>query len=58
MPLHRCPREEENFLKPKGIYEVECSGCGETIEFFEDDQKRKCHKCGEILVNPRRKSAD
>jgi len=58
MPLHRCPREEEKFLKPQGIFEVECSGCGQAVEFFEDDQKRKCGTCGAILVNPRRRAVE
>ena len=56
--MHRCPREEEKFLKPDGIFEVDCSGCGETVELFADDEKQKCHKCGLMLVNPRQQVTD
>ena len=56
--MHRCPKEEEKLLKADGIFEVECSGCGEAVEFFADDEKKKCHKCGLVLVNPRPKAAD
>ncbi|MHC4119488.1 MAG: FmdB family zinc ribbon protein [Planctomycetota bacterium] len=56
--MHRCPRDEEKFLKPDGIYDVECSGCGEAVEFFADDAKQKCHKCGLVLVNPGRWMAE
>lgn len=55
--MHRCPREEEKFMKPDGIFEVDCSGCGESIEFFADDEKQKCDKCGLVLVNPRQQAA-
>ena len=56
--MHRCPREEEKLLKPEGIYEVECSGCGEAVEFFQDDQTKKCHRCGLVLANPRLQAAE
>lgn len=52
--MHRCPKEEEKFLKPDGIYEVECSGCAEAVEFFADDAQQKCHKCGLVIANPGR----
>lgn len=56
--MHRCPKEEEKFLKADGIYEVECSACGDFVEFFADDQKQKCSKCGLEITNPRQKTAD
>lgn len=56
--MHRCPKQEENFLKPNGIYEVECSACGEEVEFFADDEKKRCPKCGVVLDNPRQQTAD
>ncbi|MFH1719904.1 MAG: hypothetical protein ABIF19_21330 [Planctomycetota bacterium] len=51
--IHRCPREEQGFLKPQDIFEVQCPGCGRIAEFFRDDAKQKCHKCGQVIVNPR-----
>ncbi len=56
--MHRCPREEEKFLKPGGIFDVECSGCGQAVEFFQDDQTQKCPKCGLVLTNPRQQVAE
>ena len=56
--MHRCPKEEEKLLKADGIFEVECSACGEDIEFFADDEKQKCPKCGLVIVNPRQQVAD
>ena len=51
--MHRCPRQEHRFWESQGVFEVQCSACGETIEFFEDDEKQKCHKCGVVVVNPK-----
>ncbi len=56
--MHRCPKQEEKFLKPGQIYDVECSGCGEPVEFFADDREQECRKCGRVLVNPRRQVVD
>jgi len=56
--MHRCPKEEEKFLKADGIFEVKCLGCGEGVEFFADDDKKKCPKCGLVLANPRQQVAD
>jgi len=51
--IHRCPREEMGFLKPQDIFEVDCPGCGRSIEFFRDDNKQKCSNCGQVIANPR-----
>jgi len=56
--MQRCPEEEEKFLNQDGIYEVDCSGCVEAVEFFAEDEKQKCRKCGLVLVNPKRQVAD
>jgi ribosomal protein S27E len=50
--MHKCPRNEQRFWNSEGVFEVQCSGCGQTIEFFEDDEKQKCRKCGLMVVNP------
>jgi len=34
------------------IYEIECPLCKFLIEFFKDDKKRSCPKCGEKVINP------
>ena len=49
----KCPGQDQRFWKPEDIFEVPCSGCGHTIEFFKDEPKLKCRKCGQIVVNPK-----
>jgi hypothetical protein len=41
------------FWKPGDIYEVNCPGCGRTVEFFKDDTARRCGHCGHRFANPK-----
>ena len=38
----KCPGQDMQFWKPGDIYEVDCPGCGRTVEFFKDDTARRC----------------
>jgi putative nucleotidyltransferase with HDIG domain len=49
----RCPGQDQRFWKPEDIFEVACPGCSAAIEFFKDEPKLKCRKCGQIVVNPK-----
>jgi len=49
----RCPGQDKRFWKPDDIFDVKCPGCGRTVEFFKDEPKQKCRKCGQMVVNPR-----
>ena len=49
----RCPGQDQRFWKPEDIFEVKCPGCGGPIEFFKDEPKLKCRKCGRVVVNPK-----
>lgn len=49
----RCPGQDQRFWKPKDIFEVQCPGCGEAIEFFKDELKLKCRKCRQMVINPK-----
>lgn len=51
--VHRCPSMEAHSGGAAGVYEVECSQCGEAIEFFAEDKQRKCPSCKSWCVNPR-----
>ncbi len=51
--MFRCPGQDQRFWKPEDIFEVQCSGCGKTVEFFKDEPKLKCRKCGQIVINPK-----
>lgn len=49
----KCPGQDMQFWKPGDIYEVDCPGCGRTVEFFKDDTARRCGHCGHRFANPR-----
>ncbi len=49
----KCPGQDQRFWKPEDIFEVQCTGCGHTIEFFKDEPKLKCRKCGQMVTNPK-----
>jgi putative nucleotidyltransferase with HDIG domain len=51
--MFRCPGQDQRFWKPEDIFEVQCPGCGKTIEFFKDEPKLKCRKCGQMVINPK-----
>ncbi len=51
--MTRCPGQDQRFWKPEDIFEVQCPDCGGTVEFFKDEPKLKCHKCGQMVVNPK-----
>jgi hypothetical protein len=46
----RCPGQE---LGPQDVFELACP-CGEQVEFWRDDLRRRCPRCGGKLANPRR----
>ncbi|NQT23921.1 hypothetical protein HQ585_01050 [candidate division KSB1 bacterium] len=49
----RCPGQNTQFWGPKDIFNIPCPECGETVEFFKDDAKRKCPSCSREVYNPR-----
>ena len=49
----KCPGQDMQFWKPGDIYEVNCPGCGRTVEFFKDDTARRCGHCGHRFANPK-----
>jgi len=49
----KCPGQDQRFWKPGDIFEVKCPRCGAPIEFFKDEPKLKCRKCGRVVVNPK-----
>ncbi len=51
--MHKCPKQEQRDWAPGDFIEVECSGCGQTMEFFKGEQSRKCRKCGQKVINPK-----
>jgi putative nucleotidyltransferase with HDIG domain len=49
----RCPGQDQRFWKPEDIFEVKCPACGGSVEFFKDEPKLKCRKCGRSVANPK-----
>ena len=48
--MDRCKRQDPNSMNAGDEFEIPCPSCGQSIEFFKDDKKRKCPKCGEIVT--------
>lgn len=53
MTVEKCPGQDRRFWKPDDVYEVPCENCGQTIEFFKDDPRRRCSGCGTLNLNPK-----
>jgi HD superfamily phosphohydrolase YqeK len=51
--ISKCPGQDTRFWKPNDVYTVECPKCGNLVEFFKDDIRRRCKKCGHMFVNPK-----
>lgn len=51
--MARCPGQDMRNWGFDAIFDVECPKCGETLEFFKDEIKHRCRKCGEIVFNDR-----
>ena len=49
----RCPGQDQRFWKGEEIFEVACPRCGKSLEFFKDEVKLKCSKCGSVVFNPK-----
>ena len=51
--ISKCPGQDTRFWKPNDVYTVECPKCGNLVEFFKDDIRRRCKKCGHMFINPK-----
>jgi HD superfamily phosphodiesterase len=49
----KCPGQDLRHWKPGDIFDVSCPQCGERIEFFKDDVRRRCKSCGAQVTNPK-----
>ncbi len=50
--MKKCSGSESIPSSPGAVTEISCPKCGYEIEFFSDDAKRKCKKCGQVIENP------
>lgn len=51
--MPRCPGLDPSRFKPDDVFELICPSCGNSVEFWKDESKRKCKKCGQDVRNPR-----
>jgi len=51
--VQTCPGQNRRFWKADDITELSCPACGAAIELWKDDSKRKCPRCGTLVVNPK-----
>jgi putative nucleotidyltransferase with HDIG domain len=49
----KCPGQDPRYWKFDAIFESECPNCGNKVEFFKDETRRKCSKCGQRVLNPK-----
>ncbi|MEJ2717905.1 MAG: HD domain-containing protein [Deltaproteobacteria bacterium] len=49
----KCPGQDPRYWKFDAIFEVECPNCGHSVEFFKDETRRTCKKCGHRVLNPK-----
>ncbi len=49
----QCPGQDSRYWDPEAIFESKCPGCGNIVEFFKDDNRRTCKKCGQQVLNPK-----
>jgi HD superfamily phosphodiesterase len=49
----KCPGQDQRFWKPGDIFEIKCTNCGASMEFWKDEPRRKCPSCGVRVNNPK-----
>jgi HD superfamily phosphodiesterase len=49
----KCPGQDPRFWKFDAIFETQCPQCGNAVEFFKDETRRRCKKCGHQVLNPK-----
>ncbi len=48
----KCPGQDSRYWDANAIYDVKCPACGAEVEFFKDEAKGRCPKCGFRFRNP------
>ena len=49
----RCPGQDMRYWKGDAAFEVGCPKCGATVEFFKDENYRRCRRCSHSFPNPK-----
>ena len=53
MAVSRCPGQDRSRWRSEDVFESPCPGCGAPIEFWKDEPRRRCRRCGRTAFNPR-----
>jgi hypothetical protein len=53
MAVTMCPGQNTAFWRPEDIFDIICPACGDKVEFFKDDARRRCQGCGYVFSNPK-----
>ena len=51
--MPKCPGQDTQKWGPDAVYDVACKKCGNQLEFFKDEMKRRCRSCGGTVFNER-----
>jgi hypothetical protein len=51
--MSKCPGQNTQNWGYDAIFDVECPKCKNPVEFFKDEVKQRCKKCGEVVFNER-----
>jgi putative nucleotidyltransferase with HDIG domain len=49
----KCPGQDPRYWKFDAIFEARCPNCDASVEFFKDETRRRCKKCGQFVLNPK-----
>ncbi len=49
----KCPGQDPRFWKFDAIFDAQCPKCGNSVEFFKDETRRRCKQCGHQVLNPK-----
>jgi hypothetical protein len=51
--MAKCPGQDSQQWGLDAIFDVECPKCRAPLEFFKDEVKHRCKRCGEVVFNER-----
>jgi ribosomal protein S27AE len=49
----KCPGQDRAYWKGDRVFELPCPRCGSAVEFFRDENARRCSRCGYRFNNAR-----
>jgi hypothetical protein len=53
MPLSKCPGQEKRNWKSDDLFDAPCPNCGQVLEFWKTEPRRRCFGCGRSVLNPK-----